>query len=85
MHDPSEFNRKFAAAFAVLIVLLIFAYIAGVTFLSVPGPNMDLAKQVVIFLLGSGFGTVVGFFYGAAKQKEPPNSTFPQPNDVSVK
>lgn len=83
MHDPSEFNRKFAAAFAVMIVLLVFAYIAGVTFSTVPKENMEIAKMVVIFLLGSGLGVIIGFFFGNSKQHE--GSTFPQPTDVSVK
>ena len=82
MHDPAEFNRKFAAYFAAFIVFCIFIYLGAVTFVPMPKDNMDLAKQIVIFLLGSGLGVIIGFFYGASKQKEPSN--FPQPTDVKV-
>jgi len=57
---------------AVLIILVTFLYLFGVTFWTMPDTGAEQAKTIVPFLLGSVIGTLIGFYYG--KKHEPPPS-----------
>ena len=49
---------------------IIFLYLFGVTFIDLPDTGIDNAKTIVPFLLGTGLGTIIGFYFGASKEKE---------------
>ncbi len=82
-HDPAEFNRKFLAALAILLILLSFGYVFTITLVPLSKDAVSFAQIVLGFVLGTVIGSVVGFFFGNSKQKEA--GTFPQPSDVQVK
>lgn len=82
-HDPAEFNRKFLAVLAVLLVILSFGYVFTITLVPLSKDAVSFAQIVLGFVLGTVIGSVVGFFFGNSKQKE--TSTFSQPTNVTVK
>jgi len=73
-HDPAEFNRKFLAAFAVILVCLSFAYVFVITLIPLNKDAVQFANITLGFLLGTVMGVVVGFFFGNSKQREPSNA-----------
>jgi uncharacterized membrane protein YfcA len=56
---------------AVLIIMVTFLYLFGVTFWTMPDSGIEQAKTIVPFLLGSVIGTLIGFYYGK-KHEQPP-------------
>lgn len=56
--------------FATLIILLTFLYIFAATFLEMTKAGVELAKIVVPFLLGTGVGTIISFYFGKKREKE---------------
>lgn len=85
-HNPAEFNRKFLAVFAILLVVMAFAYIFGITFLKLPDTADKYVGTILGAILGVVIATPIGFFYGNSKRAEPPPAaTFPQVTDASVK
>lgn len=56
---------------AVLIILVTFLYLFGVTFCEMSESGIEQAKTIVPFLLGSVIGTLIGFYYGK-KHEQPP-------------
>ena len=57
--------------FAVLITMITFLYLFGVTFLELSDSGIEQAKTIVPFLLGSVIGTLIGFYFGK-KHEQPP-------------
>jgi len=57
--------------FAVLIIMITFLYLFGVTFINIPQSGIEQAKTIVPFLLGSVIGTLIGFYFGK-KHEQPP-------------
>ncbi len=56
---------------AFYVMTVIFAYIGAVTFLPVPETGSKYADMAVPFLLGSGFGALIGFYFaGSPANKE---------------
>lgn len=84
-HNPAEFDRKFLAGFAVMLMLLSFAYLFSVTFFPPANgtPAQHYADIILGFLLGTALAGVIGFFYGSSKQPSPPG-TFPQVTSAEV-
>jgi ABC-type nitrate/sulfonate/bicarbonate transport system permease component len=69
----SEFDRRFLAAMAALLVVLSFAYIFYVTIAPPASTTAQHYVDVILgFLLGTCLSTVVGFFFGASKTQAPP-------------
>ncbi len=68
IEDPLD-KKLICLAFYVMTV--IFAYIGAVTFLPVPETGSKYADMAVPFLLGSGFGALIGFYFaGSPSNKE---------------
>jgi hypothetical protein len=61
---------------ALLLMLITFIYLFSVTFFVMPEGGKEQAKTIVPFLLGSIFGTLMGFYWGN-KHKEPGDITLP--------
>lgn len=57
---------------ALLIILITFVYLFSVTHLPLSETGVDQAKTIVPFLLGSVFGTLMGFYWGNSKDKQSP-------------
>jgi len=62
---------------ALLILLITFIYLFGVTFWEMPESGIEQAKTIVPFLLGSVIGTLIGFYYGNKHEQQDiqPNKT----------
>ncbi len=85
MTDSSTFDRRFIAAFAVLITLLGMAFVFGVVFFSVPDKNQQNASMALGFVLGTLLAAPIGFFYGASKAQPPTAPTAPLTTSLAVK
>lgn len=69
--DPqTTFNRRFLAYFAVGLTAAAMAYIACITFITIPEKNVRFADTVLGFLLGTLLGTLISFFYGSSKSSQ---------------
>ncbi len=56
---------------AFYVMTVIFAYIGAVTFIELPESGSKYADMAVPFLLGSGFGALIGFYFaGSPSNKE---------------
>ncbi len=84
MNDSSAFDRRFIAAFAVLITLIGMAFVFGVVFLAVPKENQQNASMALGFVLGTLLAAPIGFFYGASKS-QPPAAPAPLTTSIAVK
>ena len=51
----------------VAVVFGCLIYIACVTFLPIPPTGIKYADMAVPFLLGSGFGMVIGYYWGTSQ------------------
>ena len=65
-------NMSAGMLLATLIILITFLYLFGVTFWAMPESGVEQAKTIVLFLLGSVIGTLIGFYYGK-KHEQPPS------------
>jgi hypothetical protein len=52
---------------AFYILTVIFGYIFCTTFVPIPDSGIKYADMALPFLLGSGFGAVVGFYFGSSE------------------
>ena len=55
---------------ALLLILVMMAYMCSVTFFEVPDSGMEQAKTIVPFLLGV-IATLVGFYWGNSHKETP--------------
>jgi hypothetical protein len=55
---------------ALLIILITFIYLFSVTHMPLTDTGVDQAKTIVPFLLGSVFGTLMGFYWGTSKDRQ---------------
>lgn len=65
----NDTDKAFLARYAVLVTLLVMAYVAGVTFLPLSTTGVKYADIAVPLLLGTCIGGLMGFWYGAAKNQ----------------
>jgi len=54
---------------AVLIMLLSFLYMFSVTFLPLTVAGEEHSKTIVGFLLGTGFGTLLNYYWGNSSSR----------------
>lgn len=72
MNDDADviFNRRFLAYFAVGLMVASMAYVACITFMTVPKESVRFADTVLGFLLGTLMTTLITFFYGSSKSSQ---------------
>ena len=72
MNDDKDsiFSRRFLAGYAVFLSVCALAYIACVTFLPVPTPNVRFADTVLGFILGTVLATPIAFYFGSSKSSQ---------------
>lgn len=58
--------RKWLAAF---ISGASFIYLTAITFFTVPDKNIDNAKVIMGFILGTALATILGFYFGDSESK----------------
>ena len=56
----ADFRKVLASFFSVVAM----GYLAAITFLAIPKENMDNAKVIMGFLLGTAIATILGYYYG---------------------
>jgi hypothetical protein len=62
----ADFRKILAGFFSVIGC----AYLGAITFWTVPQENMDNAKVIMGFLLGTAISTIIGFYFGDSEKKE---------------
>ncbi len=60
-------NTMFLNTFAVVIVVLIFAYVFCVTFIPIPKENIRFADASLTFLLATGLGVIITWGFRSSK------------------
>lgn len=59
--------RKVLATFFSSVSLI---YLTAITFFQVPPENVDNAKVIMGFLLGTAIATILGFYFGDSETKD---------------
>jgi hypothetical protein len=62
-----ETEKKLLYYMQIGILMLGFAYLGAVTFLTMPTSGADHSKTIVGFLLGTVFGTIITYNWGSSK------------------
>jgi hypothetical protein len=57
--------------FALLIILVSFGYLFAVTFLPLGNAGAEHSKTIVGFLLGTGFSTLLNYYWGSSRADNP--------------
>lgn len=68
--QEDKFAKRFIYGYSILITLLTFAFIFGITFTDAIAPNSpqkSIADTVLGFLLGVSLSAIIQFFYGSSK------------------
>lgn len=60
-------KTHFEAAFAVLLILIAFAYIAAITFCNIPAKNIRFADTTLGFLLGTVIYAIITWAFRSSK------------------
>ena len=55
---------------AVLIMMISFGYLFAVTFLPLGDAGTEHSKTIVGFLLGTGFSTLLNYYWGSAHSED---------------
>jgi hypothetical protein len=85
MTDPSTFDRRFLAYFAIAITIIGMAFVFAVVFVVVPKENQQNASMALGFVLGTLLAAPIGFFYGASKAQPPaPPTTAPLTTALTI-
>ncbi len=77
--DPLDKKLVFMAFY---IITLILVYIGAVTFLPIPETGQKYADMAVPFLLGSGFGALVGFYFAGSPGSKTKDDTIRRIVDI---
>lgn len=56
---------------AVMVVLVSFVYFFAVTFVPIPETGEDNAKYIVGFLVGTGVGSIITFYFRKSSPDTP--------------
>lgn len=54
---------------ALLLMLIAFLYLFGITFMKVPG--VEFAKTIMGFMLGTVLATPIGYYWGNSSKGQP--------------
>jgi hypothetical protein len=57
--------------YAMAIMAAAFLYLVAITFLPVTETGNEHAKTIVGFLLGTAFSTLINYYWGNSKTKQP--------------
>ena len=68
-------DPKFLAAFAVGLSIAGMAYLAAITFLPIPTPNIRFADTILGFIIGTVVGAPIGFFFGSSSSSRAKDQT----------
>jgi membrane protease YdiL (CAAX protease family) len=82
--QTEAFDRRFLAFLAILVIVLVMIYLFAVTFLPMSTTGGKYADIAVPMLLATGFGGLVGYFFGASKNPSPSTDKPPTPQVLPV-
>ncbi len=77
--DPLDKKLVFMAFYIITSILV---YITAVTFVPVPETGQKYADMAVPFLLGSGFGALVGFYFAGSPGSKTKDDTIRKIVDI---
>lgn len=69
------FAKRFIYYYAGIWTTFAFGYIIGVTFLKLPPDGVRYADTILGFLLGTGMGAILQFFYGSSQGSKTKDET----------
>ena len=70
LQNTDVFSKRFIYYFAVAWSVFAFAYLAMITFTTIPEANVRFADTVLGFLLGTVLAGMFSFFYGSSAGNE---------------
>jgi len=70
LNQSDVFSKRFVYYFASFWSLCSVAYIAAITFATIPAQNIRFADTILGFLLGTVVATILNFFYGTSKSSQ---------------
>lgn len=70
LNQSDIFSKRFVYYFASFWSLCSVAYIAAITFATIPVQNIRFADTILGFLLGTVVATILNFFYGTSKSSQ---------------
>lgn len=73
-----KFNRRFIAAYALLLTIGAGIYLGCVTFLPIPKENTRFVDTIVGFIIGTVMSVPIGFFFGSSKSSQTKDNTLDQ-------
>ena len=68
--DDARFNRRFLAYFGVGCTVVGMLYLAAITFIPIPAPNVRFADTILGFIIGTLVAAPIAFFYGSSKSSQ---------------
>jgi hypothetical protein len=71
--DTAHDRRIFWMGTAILIMVLVIVLL--LFFITIPAANKDVLNTVIGAIVGSGFGSVVGFYYGSSQSSKTKDDT----------
>lgn len=70
LQQSDLFSKQFIYWYAIVMSLAVAAYIAAITFGTIPEQNVRFADTTLGFLLGTILTTVIQFFYGSSRNAQ---------------
>jgi hypothetical protein len=70
LNQSDVFSKRFVYYFAAFWSVFAVAYIAAITFATIPVQNIRFADTILGFLLGTVVATILNFFYGTSKSSQ---------------
>jgi len=70
LNQSDILSKRFVYYFASFWSLFAVAYIAAITFATIPVQNVRFADTILGFLLGTVVATILNFFYGTSKSSQ---------------
>jgi len=61
-------KQSFRKLLAMVLVIVSSLYLAAITFFNIPVDNMDNAKVIMGFALGTAISTIIGFYFGDSEE-----------------
>lgn len=83
LEQTDVFSKRFIYYFAWAWSFSSVAYIAAITFITIPPANIRFADTILGFILGTVIATILNFFFGSSKSSKDKDNALVQALKVS--
>lgn len=70
LQQDDKFSKRFVYYLAAFWSVATSAYIAAITFCTIPDSNMRIVDTILGFLLGTIIATMINYFYGTSRSSD---------------